>query len=278
MSAAGRPTDLSYLDPINHADTPALAVQLGTAELVLRIEEERRRRQAGLKTAPGLSAMRMTGTTPGVPSPLSLAAERLEVADPEVYDKTCMFGGYWAHLCGGKCWMAAVRLLGSLQASACGCFCTMRLSSLTHCNAQGSVLLGAFDALTWQRFDCRQWRQLSHWPINTALFSSVTAHHQQQTTDQTRRLLLQRPRMSRACTPTQRTQTASSASATCTCRPSSRLSARARLHAASMPPACPAHLAPGFCSTGAQSSEIMPSACQQTLNLHRPVAAGAHGC
>ncbi|KAK9803314.1 hypothetical protein WJX73_000542 [Symbiochloris irregularis] len=60
----GRPTDLSYLDPINHADTPALAVQLGTAELVLRIEEERRRRQAGLKHAPGLPSMRMTGTTP----------------------------------------------------------------------------------------------------------------------------------------------------------------------------------------------------------------------
>lgn len=66
VSAAGRPTDLSYLDPINHADTPALAVQLGTAELVLRIEEERRRRQAGLKNAPGLPAMRMTGTTPGL--------------------------------------------------------------------------------------------------------------------------------------------------------------------------------------------------------------------
>ena len=57
--------DISYLDPINHADTPATAVQLGTAELVLRLEEERRRRQVGLKTAPGLASMRMSGTTPG---------------------------------------------------------------------------------------------------------------------------------------------------------------------------------------------------------------------
>lgn len=65
MWSTGRPTDLSYLDPINHADTPPLAVQLGTAELVLRAEEERRRREAGLKAAPGLASMRMKGTTPG---------------------------------------------------------------------------------------------------------------------------------------------------------------------------------------------------------------------
>lgn len=65
VSLAGKRADISYLDPINHADTPATAVQLGTAQLTLRLDEERRRRQAGLKMAPGLASMRMRGTTPG---------------------------------------------------------------------------------------------------------------------------------------------------------------------------------------------------------------------
>lgn len=45
---AGNPTDLSLLDPVSEADAPPQAVRLAAGELLLRIEEERRRRAAGL--------------------------------------------------------------------------------------------------------------------------------------------------------------------------------------------------------------------------------------
>ena len=58
----GQRTDLSFLDPINHADTPPVAVQLGTAELIWRLEEERRRRTGLLACSSGLAFERMSGS------------------------------------------------------------------------------------------------------------------------------------------------------------------------------------------------------------------------
>lgn len=57
----GQRTDISFLDPINHADTPPAAVQLGTAELIWRLEEERRRRTGLLACSSGLTFQRMSG-------------------------------------------------------------------------------------------------------------------------------------------------------------------------------------------------------------------------
>lgn len=45
---AGQSTDLSFLDPINRADTPPKAIQLAAGELSLRVLETRRRLDAGL--------------------------------------------------------------------------------------------------------------------------------------------------------------------------------------------------------------------------------------
>ena len=58
MPRAGSPTDLSFLDPVNEADAPPQAVRLAAGELLLRIEEERRRRAAGLGPAAGTIAQR----------------------------------------------------------------------------------------------------------------------------------------------------------------------------------------------------------------------------
>ncbi len=48
---AGESTDLSFLDPINRADTPPRAIQLAAAELSLRIEQNRLRLNTGLGEA-----------------------------------------------------------------------------------------------------------------------------------------------------------------------------------------------------------------------------------
>ena len=62
MRRAGSPTDLSFLDPVNEADAPPQAVRLAAGELLLRIEEERRRRAAGLGAAAGtIPQRRMAG-------------------------------------------------------------------------------------------------------------------------------------------------------------------------------------------------------------------------
>lgn len=48
MTWAGQSTDLSFLDPINRADTPPRGIQLAAGELSLRVLETRRRLDAGL--------------------------------------------------------------------------------------------------------------------------------------------------------------------------------------------------------------------------------------
>ena len=48
LMCAGQSTDLSFLDPINRADTPPKAIQLAAGELSLRVLETRRRLDAGL--------------------------------------------------------------------------------------------------------------------------------------------------------------------------------------------------------------------------------------
>ena len=48
LPLAGQSTDLSFLDPINRADTPPKAIQLAAGELSLRVVETRRRLDAGL--------------------------------------------------------------------------------------------------------------------------------------------------------------------------------------------------------------------------------------
>ena len=42
-------------------DAPAEAIRLAAAELALRVQEERRRREAGLQANPNLQTQRMTG-------------------------------------------------------------------------------------------------------------------------------------------------------------------------------------------------------------------------
>ncbi len=50
-AVTGESTDLSFLDPINRADTPPRAIQLAAAELSLRIEQNRQRLNTGLGNA-----------------------------------------------------------------------------------------------------------------------------------------------------------------------------------------------------------------------------------
>lgn len=59
---AGQSTDLSFLDPINRADTPPKAIQLAAGELSLRVLETRRRLDAGLgRIQDTIQRCRMTG-------------------------------------------------------------------------------------------------------------------------------------------------------------------------------------------------------------------------
>ena len=58
--------DLTFLDPMNKADCPPKAIALAAGELVLRMREERRRREAGgIAADPPLPSKRMSGGKPG---------------------------------------------------------------------------------------------------------------------------------------------------------------------------------------------------------------------
>lgn len=63
---AGKRSDLTFLDPMNKADCPPKAIALAAGELVLRIREEKRRRQVGgVDGKTPLPAVRMHGGSPG---------------------------------------------------------------------------------------------------------------------------------------------------------------------------------------------------------------------
>lgn len=62
----GKRSDLTFLDPMNKADCPPKAIALAAGELVLRMREEKRRREAGGVAAdPPLPSRRMSGGKPG---------------------------------------------------------------------------------------------------------------------------------------------------------------------------------------------------------------------
>lgn len=62
----GKRSDLTFLDPMNKADCPPKAIALAAGELVLRMREEKRRREAGGVAAdPVLPSRRMSGGKPG---------------------------------------------------------------------------------------------------------------------------------------------------------------------------------------------------------------------
>jgi len=66
---AGQRADTSYLDPIKVEDAPPEAIRLAAAELALRVQEERRRRSAGLGENPEeMTHQRMTGKPGMLPS------------------------------------------------------------------------------------------------------------------------------------------------------------------------------------------------------------------
>lgn len=62
----GKRSDLTFLDPMNKADCPPKAIALAAGELVLRMREEKRRREAGgIAAEPPLPGKRMSGGSPG---------------------------------------------------------------------------------------------------------------------------------------------------------------------------------------------------------------------
>ena len=62
----GKRSDLTFLDPMNKADCPPKAIALAAGELVLRIREEKRRREVGgIAADPTLPSKRMCGGKPG---------------------------------------------------------------------------------------------------------------------------------------------------------------------------------------------------------------------
>lgn len=62
----GKRSDLTFLDPMNKADCPPKAIALAAGELVLRIREEKRRREVGgIAAEPALPTKRMCGGKPG---------------------------------------------------------------------------------------------------------------------------------------------------------------------------------------------------------------------
>ncbi|KAL0026074.1 hypothetical protein WJX79_007057 [Trebouxia sp. C0005] len=62
----GKRSDLTFLDPMNKADCPPKAIALAAGELVLRMREEKRRREAGgIAAEPQLPGKRMCGGSPG---------------------------------------------------------------------------------------------------------------------------------------------------------------------------------------------------------------------
>ena len=69
----GKRSDLTFLDPMNKADCPPTAIALAAGELVLRMREEKRRREAGgISADPPLPSKRMCGSHPGTLSLLPL--------------------------------------------------------------------------------------------------------------------------------------------------------------------------------------------------------------
>ena len=62
----GKRCDLTFLDPMNKADCPPKAIALAAGELVLRMREEKRRREVGgIAADPPLPSRRMSGGKPG---------------------------------------------------------------------------------------------------------------------------------------------------------------------------------------------------------------------
>lgn len=62
----GKRSDLTFLDPMNKADCPPKAIALAAGELVLRLREEKRRREVGgIAADPALPGRRMSGGKPG---------------------------------------------------------------------------------------------------------------------------------------------------------------------------------------------------------------------
>ncbi|KAL0051456.1 hypothetical protein WJX82_007798 [Trebouxia sp. C0006] len=62
----GKRSDLTFLDPMNRADCPPKAIALAAGELVLRMREEKRRREAGgIAAEPPLPGKRMCSGSPG---------------------------------------------------------------------------------------------------------------------------------------------------------------------------------------------------------------------
>ena len=62
----GKRSDLTFLDPMNKADCPPKAIALAAGELVLRMREEKRRREAGgIAAEPPLPGKCMCGGSPG---------------------------------------------------------------------------------------------------------------------------------------------------------------------------------------------------------------------
>ena len=69
----GKRSDLTFLDPMNKADCPPTAIAVAAGELVLRMREEKRRREAGgISADPPLPSKRMCGSHPGTLSLLPL--------------------------------------------------------------------------------------------------------------------------------------------------------------------------------------------------------------
>lgn len=63
----GKRSDLTFLDPMNKADCPPKAIALAAGELVLRMREEKRRREVGgIAAEPALPGRRMSGGKPGM--------------------------------------------------------------------------------------------------------------------------------------------------------------------------------------------------------------------
>ena len=83
----GKRSDLTFLDPMNKADCPPKAIALAAGELILRIREERRRREVGgLAADPPLPTKRMSGGKPGKhPTMCSAQASRASLTVPMLH-------------------------------------------------------------------------------------------------------------------------------------------------------------------------------------------------
>ena len=90
---AGQSTDLSFLDPINRADTPPKAIQLAAGELSLRVLETRRRLDAGLgRIQDTIQRCRMAGTpgqAPALPAPAICLLARQSLPEAVLRSEAC---------------------------------------------------------------------------------------------------------------------------------------------------------------------------------------------